>query len=473
MAEQPDIIYSDTPSVVNLSFGKNVFSFYDQNETGLRAGIEVWDNTLTNKIGTFQAPPNSLGYYYFDLQNLLKNYTTPNYGAEAYTNDLFTANNESYEFKVKYGWVADSGVFQYQGTYPGTGTTDNCLVFGGRKRYDDLSWNNKTDYISEVAGIIGCPIVSRKQQALTDWTITKNISDLTGGVPSWVSSLTDTYVYNLEKRYDDELIFSFITNYEENVTYPAPTGCDGIKGIRLSFFNGDTQLNNIWIQNVEATGGGPGVNITSDRDWVYPYNAISVPTGPRNYLNEYLAGLTHYYVATYTYKGTGSCTAQGTYYSNTPTSYVYRVDIVNDKCNDFAPVQVSWLNSLGFRDYFYFSKRTDESISIRRNDYEKVEGSWGDSSFVVNSYDRGATTFSQDLTVNRTINTRYLSDAEAQYLKNLYLSPDVRVRYDDTSEWIPITITDNVWTERTFRKDKLFQNTLRYTEAHKINSQRG
>jgi len=470
MAEQPDIIYSDTPSVINLSFGKNVFSFYDQNETGLKAGIEVWDNTLTNKIGTFQSPPNSLGYYYFDLQNLLKNYTTPNYGAEAYSSDLFTANNESYEFKVKYGWVSDAGVFQYQGTYPDTGTTDNCLVFGGRKRYDDLRWTNQTNYIADVNGIIGCPIVSRRQQALTDWTITKNVSDLTGGVPAW---LTDTYVYNLQKRYDDELIFSFITKFTENPSFPAPAGCDGIKSIRITFFNDDTQIDDLWIQNVEANGGGPGTTITTDREWIYPYNAISVPTGPRNYLTEYLAGLTHYYVATYTYKGGGTCSSQGTYYSNKPTSYVYRVDIVNDKCNDFAPVQVSWLNSLGFRDYFYFSKRTDESISIRRNDYEKVEGSWSDSKFIVNSYDRGNTTFSQDLTVNRTINTRYLSDAEAQYLKNLYISPDVRVRYDGSNEWIPITITDNVWTERTFRKDKLFQNTLRYTEAHKINSQRG
>jgi hypothetical protein len=470
MAEEPDIIYSDTPSVVNLSFGKNVFSFYDQNETGLKAGIQVYDNTDTELIGTFQSPPNTLGYYYFDLQNLLKNYTTPCYSAETYTNDLFTADNESFESKVRYGWVNDSGVFQYAGTYPGTGQTDNCLVLGGRKNYDDLTWSDKRDYISSISGILSCPVISRRQQALTDYTIQKNVSDLTGGVPDWIRTSS---VYNIEKRFDDEYILSFLTNYDDNVSFPSPTGCDGLKAIRITFYNGDTQTYDEFIQNIEANGGGPTGSITLDRNWIYPYNAISFPSGRRNFITEYDAGLTHCYVAAYTYKGTSCGSSQGTYYSNNHTSEVYRVDIVDDKCNDFAPVQVSWLNSLGFRDYFYFSKRTDENINITRNNYEKVEGSWSSSSFIVNPYDRGQTTFSQDLTINRTINTRFLSDAEAAWLKNLFISPDVRVRYDGTSEFIPITITDNRWTERTFRKDKLFQNTLTYVEAHKINSQRG
>jgi hypothetical protein len=154
-------------------------------------------------------------------------------------------------------------------------------------------------------------------------------------------------------------------------------------------------------------------------------------------------------------------------------SAVYRVDNVIDACNDFAPVQLSWLNSLGFRDYFYFSKRTDESINISKNNYEQVEGTWGSDTFSVPKYSRGNTTFSQDLTTKRTINTRYLSDDEAQYLKNLFISPDVRVRYDGSSEWIPVTLTNTSWTERTFRKDKFFQYTINYDEAHRINSQRG
>lgn len=472
MAEEPDIINSNSPSEINLSFGKNVFSFYDQNETGLRAGIEVWDGTLTDKIGTFQAPPNELGYYHFDLQNLLQNFTTPRYDAEAYTTKLTTADDESFSFKVKYGWVNDSGVFQYQGTYPSTATTENCEVYGGTKEYWDLRWNNQDNYIMSLAGLSGCPVVSSRQLALTDWTITKDISNLTGGVPSWIP-VTITEVYNMEKRFDDELILSFLTKANKNISLPPPTGCDGIKGIRVTFYVGNTEIYDSIIGNTIVNGGGSTNDLTTDRDWNYPYNAISIGLGKKNFGVQYLSNPTHIYVATYTYKGGVGCPAQDTDFSNQPTSQVYRIDIVNDECNDFAPVQVSWLNSKGFRDYFYFSKRTDENINISRNNYEQVEGTWTADVFAVPTYSRGNTTFSQELTKTRTINTKFLTDAEAQYLKNLYISPDVRVRYDGSTDWIPVTITDNRWTERTFRKDKLFQYTLNYEEAHKLNSQRG
>jgi len=472
MAEEPDIINSNTPSEINLSFGKNVFSFYDQNETGLRAGIEVWDGTLTNKIGTFQAPPNELGYYHFDIQNLLQNFTIPNYDAEDYSTKLTTADDESFEFRVKYGWVNDSGVFQYAGTYPGTGATDNCIVYGGRKEYWDLRWTNQTDYIMNLAGLSGCPVVARRQKALTDWTITKEISKLTGGVPSWIP-VNITEVYNMEKRLDDELILSFLTKAERNIGLPPPLGSDGVKGIRVTFYNDNTEIYDNIIPNDIINGGGSTNDLNTNRNWNYPYNAISIGLGKKNFQTQYLSAPTHIYVATYTWRGAGTCSAQETNFSSAPTSQVYRIDLVDDECNDFAPVQVSWLNSLGFRDYFYFSKRTDENINITRNNYEQVEGTWAADLFQVPTYSRGNTTFSQELTKTKTINTRFLTDAEAQYLKNLYISPDVRVRYDGKTDWIPVTITDSRWTERTFRKDKLFQYTLNYEEAHKINSQRG
>ena len=473
MAEEPDIIYSDTPSLINLTFGKNIFSFYDQNETGLRAGIEVWNDAQTEKIGTFQTPPNSVGYFHFDLQNLLKNYTTPNYSAETYNGDYFKpAYDESYEFKVKYGWVNDAGVFNYQGTYPGTGRTDNCFVLGGRKEYYDLRWTNQSEYKTTIAGLINCPVISSRQQALTDWTIKTPVSKLSGGIPSYISGSSITEVYTLNKRLRDDYLISFITRFEENVSFPAPTGCDGVKGVRLTWYDGDTFVADDVYPNTIADGGGPGSVITTDEDWLYPYNATSFDLSYLLHQVNYDRS-THVYISSATYKGTGSCSNNFGNFHNNPTSEVYRIDFVNDECNDFAPVQVSWLNSFGFRDYFYFSKRTDENISITRNNYEQVEGTWEADRFVVPQYDRGQTTFSQDLSISRTINTKFLSDDEAQYLKNLYISPDVRVRYDGSTEWIPITITDNRWTERTFRKDKFFQYTLNYVEAHKINSQRG
>jgi hypothetical protein len=131
------------------------------------------------------------------------------------------------------------------------------------------------------------------------------------------------------------------------------------------------------------------------------------------------------------------------------------------------------LNSLGFRDYWTFRKRKDYNIDITRNTYEQLEGTWSDSDYSVNTYDRGEKTFSQSLQERYTLNTAYLSDDEAEFLKNLYLSPDVKIRFEGETDWYSVTLQDNQWTERTFRKDKLFQNTITVRMAHKINSQRG
>jgi len=53
------------------------------------------------------------------------------------------------------------------------------------------------------------------------------------------------------------------------------------------------------------------------------------------------------------------------------------------------------------------------------------------------------------------------------------LSPDVKVRFEDDTNFYPVVLEDSQWTERTYRKDKLFQNTVTFRIAHKLNSQRG
>ena len=474
MAEEPDIIYSSTPVLLNLSFGKNIFSFYDQNTTGLKCGIEVWDRTLTTKYGTFEAYPNTSGYYFFDLQNILKNYTTPNYNPFG-SLVLSDSSNETFEFKVKYGYVTSGGVFVTQGTYPSASEDTNCVVIGGKKRYDDLDWKDRDEYVPAVAGLIGCPIVSRRVKALTDWNKPTPINKVVPvGKPGYVAQYLSN-VYELQKRKSDNISLSFYNFYDDNPGLPAPTGCKNIKGFMVYFYDpigipiGSYEL----VENVISNGGGPTTTISSDSDLVYPYNVVTINIGPDYFPTQYLSNLAYIYVTAHNYYGGGSCSNIDNKLQLIPSSEAYKINIIDDECNDYPPVQVSWLNSLGFRDYFNFNKRIDESINIKRNTYEQVEGTWNGSKFEVYSYDRGEKVFSQDLTIEKTINTRYLTDYEASVLKNLYISPDVRVRYDGSDEWIPIVIKDSKWTEKTRRKDRLYQNTLTYTEAHKINSQRG
>ena len=469
MAEQPNVVLSTTPTDINLSFGKNMISLTDLEGTQPLFALQLWDypnNTLVSDVRQYA---NLAGYAHFDLQNVLKNYTTPSTDIEG-TSVLSTAPDETFRFYLKFGHQNPAtGAFVEASTSPYSGDT-GMLVIGGRKRYDDLLWNNQDDYKFKSGQFFGCVAsITNRQKALTDYEILKPISSLTGGVPTWVSNIF-TSVYQQHRRREDDYTISFLNIFEPTPLNTLPSGSEGIKAFRVSVYNGDTLLDDSFVDNLQSNGGGPGTSLSQSVSYEYPYDVISFQNGAP-YTNSW-SNATHYYIATYTY-ASPSCNPVQTYYTTTPTSRVYRVDIVEDECNDFEPVQVSWLNSFGVRDYFYFQKRTDTNINITRNTYEQVEGSWDTNIFSVNPYNRGERIFSQNITEEWTINTRYLSDEEAQYLKNLYMAADVRVRFNGETEWQPVVVSDSRWSERTFRKDKLFQYTLNFKMAHKLNSQRG
>jgi hypothetical protein len=133
------------------------------------------------------------------------------------------------------------------------------------------------------------------------------------------------------------------------------------------------------------------------------------------------------------------------------------------------------MNSYGFRDYFTFQKRNDNSINVNRDEYYELPGTWNQSNFAINSYDRGARVFSQSAEETWTLRTAYLTDLEAQYLKNLILSADVNyhvVEANDTN-WYAAVLQTNRWIERTYRKDKLFQLEVTIKVSNNVTTQRG
>jgi hypothetical protein len=84
---------------------------------------------------------------------------------------------------------------------------------------------------------------------------------------------------------------------------------------------------------------------------------------------------------------------------------------------------------------------------------------------------RGYRTFSQTLTDKYTVRTNWLTDEEAAYLENLFISPDVRANLGDG--FIAVTLLNTSYVEKTIRKDKMFQYEITFKTAYNIKSQRG
>ena len=100
------------------------------------------------------------------------------------------------------------------------------------------------------------------------------------------------------------------------------------------------------------------------------------------------------------------------------------------------------------------------------------------ANYAMDNYDitrqtRGTTTYSQKIELQYTATTDYMTDEEAAYLQNLFMAPDVRVRFGKQGHFEPVTLLTNSWTEKTHRKNQLFQYEVTFKRAHGIKSQRG
>jgi len=241
-------------------------------------------------------------------------------------------------------------------------------------------------------------------------------------------------------------------------------------------YDGNAFLSTDVVYNTQANGGGPNGTPGQGATPVYPYMAITAGTGPKNF-QDFQTQTTHYYVATAPVTA-NTCPSTITGLADGSMHYVHRFNIIEPDCNDFPTYQFSWLNSYGFRDYYSFKKRKDRGVNIRRNTYLREAADYNADSYDVNIYDRGTTVYSQALEETFTAFTDFISDADALFLEGLFTAADVKVRFNDAPgaekyQWVPVALQSSSYTEKTYRKDKLFQYDIKFKIAHNLKSQRG
>ncbi len=467
---QPRAALRNTPSDFNLSFGKNMFTLEDTGGATdtVKFGLNILSGSTTGgtQVATFRQFENPAGVAHFDLQNTLKNYTTINRNLESITG-ITSAPDETFRFVCELGHEL-GGTFSID-SYA-TGSTGSYCVIGGRKIYYDVDWIDGFDeHVSTITyNGIGCPSSRSRIFALSDWTMPK--SGPGADAPSWTAAQS-ILTQKIPSDSNATRTLSFINRLVAGVGPTVDDKSKTIKFFRVTIMSGTSELDDFYIENTLPNGGGPNNTINGDTFDEYPYDVITIQAGHNMWTGD-TTNATHWFIAPFTWQD-ASCIGSTPNVYPIPLSYVYRFDVDEGECNDFEYIDFSWLNSYGFRDYFTFRKRRDHNISIQKNTFEKVDGSWSAADYDINQYNRGEQVFSQSLNDRWTVNTSYLSDDEAEFLKNLYISPDVKVRFEGDSEYYPVIVEDTRWTERTYRKDKLFQNTCTFRIAHKLNSQRG
>jgi hypothetical protein len=452
------------PGPYNLVHGPNAVTLSNLGAAD-KYVLQLWDTVGPTKFADIRQNANIAGSAQFDIQNLLEVFTSPSMeGIESI--DKFTGSApETFKYNIKYGSETD-------GVVTIDGTVGYFIALNGRKEYYEVEWN-ETPWRTQVStdGESPCTQIDIQGLALTDWSYYKLGSQITDGKPS--SILNTDKVYIQKVRPSD----NFTISYLQSLVYgsSAPLYAVGLEALRFDFYNeAGVKLTDIVMENIIANGGGPNTAI-GDGDAVdSPYLVVTGGVGPNNtYVNTYMpVGTHHYYVSAPVWNDP---LCAGDYDELTDRSgwVVYRFDLIDDACNDFTPIQFSWMNSYGFRDYFQFQKRNERSVNITRNDFLKENNDYSTLAFNVTPGSRGYTTYSQKLEQVWTAQTRFVEDYEAQFLENLFISPDVRVRFGDDTQWYPVTLLSTQYVERNYRKDKLFQYDIEFKMANNKLSQRG
>jgi hypothetical protein len=142
----------------------------------------------------------------------------------------------------------------------------------------------------------------------------------------------------------------------------------------------------------------------------------------------------------------------------TPSSKVYCFYLVPDDCR-FDNVRLGWTNTCGGIDYFNFTKKSELSYNYDRKQYQKVVGSYNESTFGFNTSDRGSTDRYVTTTKGLQINSDWVSVGEFNLLQTLCRSNDVYIINDDGT-MTPVLVDMQNFVIKDERYSKLYNVTL-------------
>lgn len=488
------------PNNVDLAYGPNYVTL---NVIGSadKFAVRIVDTTVTPNVelALVSQSPNAIGRAQFDLQQIFQQYVgvskTSLETLGAGDQDVLSDGTfESQEFTIECGTMIGS-------TFTNSQTLTKKVIFNGTKPYYQVPGStvaSATGRIEADESINECTIVDRLGKMLTE--APRNTVKFNGTNPPSVPSGTD-YV-GVELTNEDNYTISYFNDLVRGT--PAPDVlAQGIEAFEIAEYEEDgTLISRTYIPNLRSNGGGPNSTYQEGAATLYPYASVTMGVGPNN-----LEGMQ--YTTTSGSTNTFNFHPDTAQYWVIPRAYTpaicsqqYLSLVVAEPlfvkidntapCNEYPNLQVSWLNRWGFRDYFKFNLKQELSQSQKSNTYHKSWNDYNSSQAGYTATDEndlmfgGETVFNKSVVTKFLANTKYLSDAESYYLNGLFRSSNIRMRIDATNipyftdwpqyqgqQWFPMVITNSRFTEKTYRKNKLFQYEIQANFAHNPQIQNG
>jgi len=447
------ITINQSPTTPNMANNNLVYAV-SSNSASAAQFQYVADLTYSGSTTVLQRikqQPNPSSYGVFDLGQIVSNYLDSDNSWKAAP--FVTSSTVAKRFQVRFGEEYASSISGSPVLYTGNASiTGSPAVTASSYIYianglvdpnDKINWNwpSASYYVNTTVSTAG---TFSYQHALTNAPYTQSIQN---GEYATISLINGNF-------------------------NGSTTAAQDIYAVQVTVYDAsNNQLDQYDLVNIVNQGGGPRTLTTQlwsavAANQTEKTQLVTVGIGPQNLAddgNTLASNWAYYTVKALGQQASNTINASGSYAS-------FRFNKQDPRCG-YNGVRFAWKNEFGVWDYFTFTLDDSTNVNIERNDYEQsfVPFNTSNPTAAYNKERRGFTQFFNKLTQVQTANSDWLTQSEADWLKELFFSANVFQQVNNN--FFPIVITSaNLVEKKNPRTQKLFQYVIEFQPANQPNA---
>ena len=470
-------VIEQSPSVLTLPVGQDIIFVISNdtavaNESKVKFGVEIHVSnstppnvsTANDLLGTFKTTPNNAGVGIFDLRSVIENYVKPDniaskdseYKGSATTDnikfplhiiDKFSLNDNTVrymamQFFVEYLGATDSAgnqddnvVRRQVGT---SANSDLYTLFNGYlKHTDELIFGSGFNPAGFGYDITKFRLTDASKSFLTNTPTALYANSIDYGTLSFLMdvSISLLLAYNIRFEY-----------------YDSEGNSLGGETIDIDTANG---AYDVWSANAKNLIVHVGCYPANLQGWSSTFRTLLTAATPVKYYTINAAGL-----------------------SARTQTYTININCTNTK--GYESIRLCWLNQWGVWDYYTFTQKSVRSTTTQGSTYKQLEGTWNQSKYRLDSFRGGKKAFRVNAMEKITMNTDFVTEADAVIFEELINSPEVYLlkgyQTDDARSVLnqyvtPVRLTTSSFTTKTIANDKLMQYTFEIEKSKTLRTQ--
>ena len=413
--------------------------------------MDIYESGSATRLQRIKQQPNPNAKGVFNIGQILKSYLasdsvwkTQKFATSSFANkDFIVLFGEEYGTSLSSSITMYNGISATEGDPAKSGSAFYTFTNGLVDPYDAVNWNfpSASYYTAESASVYN---TFNHQHVLSNSATTQSIQENEYATISLYNGnfdnndITAQDVFWVQVTWYNSAGSSIQTNNFTNITTNGggPRTADNVYWFDNGAYDsqdGSTRLIHIGVgpQNLEDAG------ISIPATWA-SYKVLVTGQG-----DDYLENTDGVWATRWFTKATGECSYNG--------------------------VRFAWKNEFGVWDYYTFTLQSDSSFNIERQSYEQTFVNYSTANTSV-SYDksrRGGKQFYNALNNVKTANSNWLTQAEADWLRELFFSANVYIQ--DGTDMKPVVINSAGVTEKTNpRTQKNFQYTIEFSPSNQL-----